>query len=64
MSADDEARRITDLVSEVEKEDLYDYSVFELDERIERLEAEIVRVKAARDQKKSGAAAAEAFFKS
>ncbi len=43
-------------------EDLYGFSVGELKERIERLEAEIGRTRTTLDSKKSGLAAADAVF--
>lgn len=51
-------------VSAVEKEDLSTISVEELEERIERLSAEIDRTKAEVANKQSSRNAAEAFFKS
>jgi len=62
MSADDEPRRIADTVKALEQEDLDSYSLHEMDERIERLEAEILRVKALKNKKIAGAAAAQALF--
>lgn len=44
------------------REDLELYGVSELEERIETLESEIARVKAQLDKKRSGRAAADAFF--
>lgn len=47
---------------EVCREDLELYGVSELEERIETLESEIARAKAQLDKKRSGRAAADAFF--
>lgn len=47
---------------EAVREDLELYGVSELEERIEVLESEIARVKAQIDKKRSGRAAADAFF--
>jgi uncharacterized small protein (DUF1192 family) len=44
------------------REDLELYGVSELEERIETLESEIRRVKAQLEKKRSGRAAADAFF--
>ena len=49
-------------LKEVSHEDLDLYSVGDLNERIEQLEEEIVRTRAALDKKRSGRAAADAFF--
>ena len=43
-------------------EDLDLYAVGDLDERIECLQAEIVRTRSVRDRKQAGRAAADAFF--
>ncbi len=51
-------------VTAVEKEDLSTISVDELEDRIERLSAEIERTKKEIDAKKGSRSAAEAFFKS
>jgi uncharacterized small protein (DUF1192 family) len=48
---------------ELEREDLDIYSVFDLQERIERLNAEAERTKRALDKKQSGKSAADALFK-
>ena len=45
------------------KEDLDLYGMEELEERIEQLQAEIVRTRAQLDRKKAGRAAADALFK-
>ena len=50
-------------LSVVEREDLDLFSVGDLNERIERLEAEIARVRRALDKKQSGKSAADALFK-
>ena len=47
---------------EAVREDLELYGVSELEERLEVLEAEAVRVRAQIDKKKSGRAAADALF--
>jgi len=49
-------------LSEAAHEDLDFYSVGDLEERIEQLEVEIGRTRAAIDKKRSGRAAADAFF--
>lgn len=48
----------------VEKEDLSTISVDELEDRVERLKAEIARTEGEINAKGSSRAAAEAFFKS
>ena len=48
---------------EATHEDLDPYAVEELQERIDQLEAEIVRTKAQMKRKQAGRAAADAFFK-
>jgi uncharacterized small protein (DUF1192 family) len=45
------------------KEDLDLFGTEELEERIEHLQAEIVRTRSQLDRKKAGRAAADAFFK-
>ena len=45
------------------KEDLDLFGTEELEERIEQLQAEIVRTRSQLDRKKAGRAAADAFFK-
>ena len=58
-----EARRVRGwAVNELRKEDLELYGRDELEERIEVLEAEIARVRAQLDRKRSGRAAADALF--
>ena len=47
---------------EATREDLDLYAVGDLEERIERLQDEIVRTRSALDRKKNGLAAADAFF--
>jgi uncharacterized small protein (DUF1192 family) len=49
-------------LNEVSHEDLDLYSVGDLDERIEQLEGEIARTRAARDRKRNSRSAADAFF--
>ena len=49
--------------SHVVGEDLSDFSVGDLEERIGLLEAEIERLRADLEQKRSGRAAADSFFK-
>ena len=59
---DDLPRPKGDAASLLAKEDLSPYSVDELDERVELLEAEIARVKAHRDKSSAHRAAADALF--
>lgn len=47
----------------LEREDLDLYSVGDLDERVERLRAEIERAQAKKASKQSGRSAADALFK-
>lgn len=49
-------------LNEALKEDLELYGVSELEERMERLQAEIARVQAQIDRKRAGRAAADALF--
>lgn len=49
-------------LAEAVREDLELYSVSELEERIEILQSEIARARAQIDRKRSGRAAADAFF--
>jgi uncharacterized small protein (DUF1192 family) len=51
-------------LGEALREDLEVYGVADLEERIEMLQAEIVRVRAQLERKKAGRAAADSFFKS
>ena len=51
-------------LGEALREDLEVYGVIDLEERIELLEAEIVRVRAQLERKKAGRVAADSFFKS
>ena len=44
-------------------EDLYEFSVSDIDERVEELELEIVRLKEERAKKQDNRSAAENFFK-
>lgn len=60
--ADPRAARGAALVA-IEREDLELSGVVELNERIERLEAEIARTRRALDKKQSGRSAADALFK-
>jgi len=57
------AKKATPL-TDVEKEDLSTISADELEERVARLETEILRTKAEIAAKQSSRAAADAFFKS
>ena len=50
-------------VIEALREDLEQYAVSDLEERVEALEAEIARCRAQIEEKKSSRAAADAFFK-
>lgn len=50
------------MVSELAREDLDLFSVEELSERVEALEAEIARVRAHAERKQAGRAAADALF--
>ena len=59
---DDLPRRISDHVRDLEKEDLSSYSIHELDDRMERLLAEIERVKILKEAKSASHAAADAIF--
>lgn len=47
---------------EATREDLELYAVGDLEDRIEQLQEEIARTKAALDRKRNGRAAADAFF--
>ncbi len=47
---------------EATREDLDLYAVGDLEERVERLQDEIVRTRSALDRKRNGLAAADAFF--
>lgn len=64
MDMDDEPRKKTGPLSDLEKEDLSTISADELTERVQRLEGEIVRTKAEIQAKTASRAAADAFFKS
>ena len=44
-------------------EDLYEFSVSDIDERVEQLELEISRLKEERGKKQDNRSAAESFFK-
>lgn len=50
------------ILAELAREDLDQYAVEELDERVGLLEAEIARTRALRDRKQSTRAAADALF--
>lgn len=64
MDMDDLPTKKSDLLSDVEKEDLSAISKDELEERVIRLKAEINRTEAEIDVKGASRSAAEAFFKS
>ncbi len=49
-------------LNEVSREDLDHYSVGDLEERIEQLQSEIGRTRAAMDKKRSSRSAADSFF--
>jgi uncharacterized small protein (DUF1192 family) len=51
-------------IVEAAREDLELLAIADLEDRIEALEAEIVRTRAQIDRKRAGRAAADAFFKS
>jgi uncharacterized small protein (DUF1192 family) len=56
-------RRRGQALIEIAREDLDLYAVEELQERIDQLQAEIVRTKTQLDRKQAGRAAADALFK-
>lgn len=62
MDEDDRPRLRQDHASLLAKESLDPYSHDELNERLELLDAEIVRVKAHRDKAQAHRAAADALF--
>ncbi|WP_262694017.1 DUF1192 domain-containing protein [Kordiimonas aquimaris] len=64
MDFDDLPTKKTGPLTDLEKEDLSTISVDELQERIERLSAEIERTKTEVSAKSVSRSAAEAFFKS
>lgn len=64
MDLDDLPRKKTGPLTDLELEDLSTISVDELDERVERLTAEIERTKQEIKNKQASRAAADAFFKS
>lgn len=64
MDLDDLPRKKTGPLTDLEKEDLSTISVDELEERIERLKAEIERTSQEIGAKQASRAAADAFFKS
>ena len=49
-------------LNELTREDLDMYAVLDLEERIDRLQGEIARTRAALDRKRAGRAAADALF--
>lgn len=59
---DDLPRPKGDAASQLEKEPLDRYSIEELNERIQRLESEIMRIVAHRDKAKAHLVAADALF--
>lgn len=64
MDFDDAPLKKTGPLADLELEDLSTIGVEELDERIERLHAEISRAQSEIKAKQSSRAAADAFFKS
>ncbi len=64
MDLDDLPRKKTGPLTDLEKEDLSTISADELEERIERLKAEIERTGEEIKAKQASRAAADAFFKS
>ncbi len=64
MDFDDEPRKKTGPLTDLEKEDLSTISADELQERIERLQDEISRTQSEITAKQSSRAAADAFFNS
>lgn len=62
MDDEDRPRPKGDAASRLAGEDLAPYSVSELEERVELLEAEIARVKAHRDKASAHRSAADALF--
>lgn len=64
MDFDDLPTKKTGPLTDVEKEDLSTISVDELEERVERLTAEIERTKSEISAKNASRSAADAFFKS
>jgi uncharacterized small protein (DUF1192 family) len=64
MDDDDLPLKKDSPLASVEKEDLSEWSAFELEARIQVLELEISRTKTEIEAKKGSRAAAEAFFKS
>jgi uncharacterized small protein (DUF1192 family) len=63
MDEDDLPRPRGDAASQLAKESLDTYSQYELDARIDQLEAEIARVKAHAGRAAADRAAADALFK-
>jgi uncharacterized small protein (DUF1192 family) len=64
MDADENLpRRKDDLVAQLARQDLDPYSVDELDERIELLEAEIARIRIKRERAVNHRASADSLFK-
>lgn len=64
MDFDDAPRKKTGPLTDLEREDLSTISAEELEERIERLNAEIERTRIEITAKNASKSAAEAFFKS
>lgn len=64
MDIDDLPRKKTGPLKDLETEDLSVMSVDELQERVDRLSAEITRTKTEIEAKGTSRSAAEAFFKS
>lgn len=64
MDLDDLLRKKTGPLTDLETEDLSTISVEELEDRISRLKAEIVRTETEITAKQASRAAADAFFKS
>ena len=59
----DDLPKADDPLSQLEREELDSLSLEELDERVSRLEAEIVRAGTMRKNKEASRAAAESIFK-
>lgn len=63
MDFDDLPLKKSEILTDLEKEDLSEMSVHELEDRIERIKAEITRAELALKSRGSSRDAAEAFFK-
>ncbi len=63
MDLDDAPSRPNDALTELLRQDLYPFSVAELDSRIASLEGEIARTRAARDRSVNHRASADALFR-